>query len=171
MAYIDSTYREQNGPDAGVARQQSAALTAYFDNAWIAWTPTIGASSGSPALGNGTFPAVYKRLGSVCMGRGKLTLGTTTNFGASGGLTITLPFPTPLAEFRLIGTWHAFHVSGSAMAMGMLRTLNSTTVCDFMYPAAWPTSTATEISGAAGTPWSWTATDFIDLQFCYEVGK
>lgn len=135
--FIDPTYREQNGPDAETARRQSDLLGMYFNSAWQSWVPTIGASSGSPTLGNGTFPAFYKRLGSVCFGYGKLTLGTTTNFGASGDLTITLPFATNKAEYRLIGMWHAFHASGSDMAFGPFRTQNSTTVCDFPYPATW----------------------------------
>ena len=170
MTYLDPTFREQTGPDADTGRRQSQLLESYLNNAWISWTPTIGASSGSPTLGNGTFPAVYKRLGSACFGYGKLTLGTTTSFGV-GPLTITLPFASTKAEYRLIGTWHAFHLGGTVMAIGTLRTQNSTTLCDFVYPVTAPSGAATQVSGGSATPWGWAATDFIDIQFCYEVGK
>ena len=57
---------------------------------WTAFTPTFGASAGSPALGNGTIGGRYKRLGKTVTFTAKMTWGSTTNSG-TGFLRFGLP--------------------------------------------------------------------------------
>lgn len=59
----------------------------------IAYTPTLGASGGSPALGNGTLTGGYSRNGRDLTVDVSFVGGSTTNYG-TGEFYVTLPFNT-----------------------------------------------------------------------------
>lgn len=73
LARIDAVDASQN------------TLIAAPDAAWVSpWTPTWGASAGSPAIGNGTFTGRYRRQGKTYDLEWILTGGGTTNYGTAG---------------------------------------------------------------------------------------
>jgi hypothetical protein len=171
MAYIDSTYREQNGPDAGAQRQQSAALTAYFDNAWVPYTPVLTNAGVATTLGASTFTGAYKRIGSLCYVRGAYTLGTGVNWTAGAQIEMSLPFGgTPTgAAWALNGVWFGYHSGTIAQAQPHFTNANPQIKVFFQYANAAPTGAATSVTGA--NPWAWAIGDSWEANFYYEVAK
>ena len=86
---------------ADVPYWMSQGLTAVensLGSAWTAYTPTWGASTTNPTIGNGSIAGAYRQLGKTIMFRAQVSFGTTTTFGA-GGHTLTAPV-TQIAGVR-----------------------------------------------------------------------
>ena len=64
---------------------------------YIAYTPVLGGTGGTPALGNGTISGAYKREGSEWHVVGILNIGSTTVLGTT---TNTVTLPSGLTSFN-----------------------------------------------------------------------
>lgn len=84
--YITSSYLTSNNY---LTQSSLNALT------WTTYTPSWGASTTNPTLGNGTLVGRYFKIGSFVFVRIGLNIGSTTGIG-SGAYSFALPF-TPAA--------------------------------------------------------------------------
>lgn len=57
----------------------------------VSYTPVISTAGGGFSLGNGTVSGVYSRNGSLMNVAIEFTVGSTTSFGAGGGIQLGLP--------------------------------------------------------------------------------
>jgi hypothetical protein len=76
-----------------------------------AYTPTLSAAGGSPAIGDGTITGTYARSGSIVTAVIDLTVGSTTNLG-SGDIRLSLPI-TPRTASVQVGVAYGLDSSTS----------------------------------------------------------
>lgn len=93
--------------------------------AWTSWTPTWTATSGSPAIGNGTWDNKYIQIGKFVTGYLRFTAGSTTNFG-TGDWRFTLPVtvtpPSSSSYYWPVGTWTATALASGGNYSGTMNT-------------------------------------------------
>lgn len=169
MAFVDPTYREQNGPDADAARRQSDLLAHYFNNPWITMlpAPTLFGTSVNPNLGStGTAIGRYKRLGVMCWAQWIFTFAGTGVTTGTGDFYVNLPFAIPgTGDFRYMnGQWNVLHgVNGIVFNTRMYTSASTLKVGGVFSGAPAATASAGSTAPAAG--------DVHDITVCYEVGK
>ncbi|MEV5712220.1 hypothetical protein AB0K82_44605, partial [Actinoallomurus sp. NPDC052274] len=73
-------------------------LSAMDSDGWTDYTPSWGASTTNPAIGNGTITGRYKRIGKTVFYKVVVTMGSTTTFG-SGRWSIGLPSTAASADW------------------------------------------------------------------------
>lgn len=134
--------------------------------AWTTYTPTWGAVTTAPALGNGTIAGRYCIMGKTAHVRITLVTGSTTTFG-TGAWTWTLPgaiTPQDFSKIRNLGIASGNRSSGAAVASAFAwLNLSGTTV------SAGPSLDATPWSATAPVTWVNTSTNTIDLFFTVEL--
>lgn len=128
--------------------------------AWDSYTPTWTGIT----VGNGVSSAAWKQIGRTTHWRAQFTLGTTS--AITGAVTVTLP--TALRESGHFGTFRVSFVdTGTFRYTGQLNASSTTVVA----VEAISTS-ATYAGGVALTstiPHTWTNTDVITIEGCYEA--
>lgn len=142
--------------------EDTDSLTYYTGSAWRTWTsgaisysPTITASGGSFAVGNGTLTGTYRYAGGLTFAQATLTWGSAgTNVG-SGNWQVSLPVTATTGPEggRLIvndgGT--AFYQAGiyyasSTLAVGLFGSTTANQFSSGTTPVATPSS---------GDTWVW----------------
>lgn len=121
------------------------------------FTPTWGASSVNPAIGNGTIVGSYVRVGKMCMFQFSLTMGSTTTFG-TGEWTFTAPFTaakTGVGSAWALDSGTAFYVGSAKVEAGSNQ----------IY--IWSNNTGTAWSSAQ--PFTWAANDRIEIGISFTV--
>lgn len=127
---------------------------------WTAFTPSWQATGGGAAIGNGTLTGAYIKAGGLCIGRIRLTAGTTTTYG-TGFYNMGLPLALDSGQFwEAIGTCTVRDTSaGTSWALGAISASTSTM------------SACTATGGRLGptVPVTLANTDIVSFEFCYEV--
>lgn len=134
---------------------------ARLNTAWTSYTPTIAATTGSPTIGNGTMSAKWCRVGKMIKVQVDLVFGSTTSFGASGAVTMSLPVAANSITPAHAGSGFIIDASASARRM-MAVEMATTTTCIFVV----------DNNGGIATfavPWTWTTSDVFRFEACYEA--
>ena len=130
--------------------------------AWASYTPAWTASSGTPAIGNGTGVWKYLRLGKTIHFRIQLTMGSTSNFG-TGNWIFGLPVAAHAdytANMSMDCRGSAYDTSGAAFNQIIGIWLTSTTFVPF-------SATNTNLSNTV--PWTWATGDKCSIEGTYEA--
>jgi len=138
-------------------RDAVAALT----DAWGAYTPTVRYGTTAWTLGNAVVACAYSRSGKLVHARGRVTIGSTTNFNAgTGALTVSLPVnAASAASGVLVGPAYLNDVSAPAVN-AWHAWLSATDRIQFLSDSG---------AGSSNTsPWTWTTSDVFDWNIQYE---
>lgn len=134
---------------------------------WSSYTPTWGASSSNPSLGNGSITGRYFKLGKWCHVHIGLNIGSTSGMG--GGIySFTLPF-TP-ANFLTGGYFYSsgvalFNDSSTGAQLG-----GFTQIIDIgsgQYRIRMMTDSSADVG--ATVPFTWANGDDLDINMVYQV--
>jgi hypothetical protein len=130
-----------------------------------ALTTYVPSLAGITAIGNGTMTASYQRVNKLVRGHVKITMGSTTTFGATTFL-IGLPVATHAnwATNCPVGSAFFFDnsVGSATRTAGVAVTVSSTTVMLLAANLA-SNQTVTNL-----VPWTWATSDVLSLNFEYE---
>jgi hypothetical protein len=105
-------------PATGRVDTVGAAIERSWAQPWATYTPTITASGGGWALGNGTLTGAYRQLGSTLFFGGQIVFGSTTTPG-TGAWTISLPSGVASAARRQSGAGWADNFGAGTYALSM----------------------------------------------------
>ena len=125
--------------------------------AWQAYTPTWGAATTAPTLGNGTLTGRYFRYGNLVIGRVALKIGSTTGLGAG---TWTFSLPVTVGGGAHMGTGLALDVGQRYWPIALV--LQTTTTFSMMTFDGMQNVTPT-------TPYTFTTNDEVHATFMYEA--
>lgn len=153
-----SQYHALNMPPVSLAH----SFGAFEDH-----TLVVGVSgTGSPTVGNGVVVARFKRTGGLVNYYGSLTLGTTTDFGATGITTFSLP--TNALVTTNLG--FAYVRDDSTNAYVLCTAVDSGSSNSFILISSTGTGTGgAAISGPNGVPWAWAPGDQVFWNLMYEI--
>lgn len=130
-----------------------------FDTQWISYTPTRVNNSG------GTLTAKYFRTGKKVDVIIRLVGGTIV---APGNPSFSLPFAAGNADVQwLPGTVLMLDSSASAEILGIVRRSSSSTVVPYSIRSDGTFSSFASLGAA--TPFTWAASDVLELAFSYEI--
>lgn len=134
--------------------------------AWSTYTPALTASSSNPTLGTASSATgEYIAAGKLIIGRAKIVFGSSGVAAGSGTYRISLPTPAAAVKGQLYPAY--LFDSSVPAACTPIAYVAATTYLSLLYPATWPTGTATNVTNS--TPWTWAANDTIEVSFCYEA--
>ena len=151
-----------------VADSAEATGLRWDSSAWTSYTPTLSFAGAGGAIGNGTITGNYKQRGKTIVGRVKLTIGSTTTFGAfdlqlspPSGLN---PVATGLA---VVGWGYAFDTSAAGYYQFYIDVNNGNV---FAFRAFNASATYTTLATISSTlPFTFATGDTISFYFSYEV--
>jgi hypothetical protein len=118
----------------------------------LTYTPTWSASGVNPSLGNGSITGHYMKAGNMYLVKVKLTMGSTTTFGA-GGYVFSLP---AVATHTMTNTARAVD-TGTGVAYGFCNVTGSEVVA----------FTAAGASYSPTVPHTWASTDELEITVAY----
>lgn len=123
----DTPARLAVGTDYAFLQADSAQSTGlnWENAAWVSYTPTVTAASGSFTTISAT--GRYKRVGKICVVTNLLTI---TTVGTGTGPRLSLPFTVSASSAGSIGSVRERAVTGRT---GVISTINSTTAQLFRY--------------------------------------
>lgn len=138
-------------------------------DAWTSYTPTLTASTSSPTLGTGSSATgAYMRAGKLVIGRARVAFGTSGTAAGSGSYRVSLPATaTAVGQTSAITSVRIFDSSANAIATPVAVVGASGAYLEFQYPASWPSGAFTSVTNSA--PWTWAASDWLELAFVYEA--
>lgn len=129
-------------------------------DAWTAYTPTWGATSSNPTLGNGTLNGTYLQAGKLVMFRISLLFGSTTTVG-SGNYTFTAPTAARYVTYQPAGTAQLLDSSVPATRPQLAAFNGSATQLILQDTAGTPVT--------HNTPYAWATGDRIIISGTYEA--
>lgn len=139
----------------------SALLNRLGGNgAWTAYTPTLGGAGW--ALGDGTISGRYWRLGNTVHYTAVVVFGSTSTFGAGATPTITLPFEQYAGRQSQCDAF----ATDSGTGFYTLSGRTDTTTVQLYVPG---TNGALGSGVRNNTPFTWAATDIIEVTGTYEA--
>ena len=150
-------------PTSGTAITVSYATTNLVNNLkaigdpWTSYTPTY---TGITAIGNATVVAKYIQAGKFVEGYVKITMGSTTTFGAAA-LSVSIPVTPAVQPNAVLGPVFMQDTSAPAFRTGVAVTGTGLAVSLIVDGGA----------GAASNliPWTWANTDILAYSFTYEA--
>lgn len=160
----DSAITTAKIADANVTNAKLATSAGEIGAAWAAWTPTMTADGGSPAIGNGTLNAKYLQIGKTIHFKISLTFGSTTSFG-TGAVYLSPPISnaTDFNTNSPVGTAFMRDNSTTNKLAGVI-VLNSGKLGFYSNMSL----TALAATGAA-SPWTWATSDTLYASGTYEA--
>jgi len=133
--------------------------------AWASWTPAWT----NLTVGNGTVVAKYMRLGKTVIARLSIVFGSTTV--VSGSVSFTLPVTQATyggtAGVTSLGLARYFDASAGFAFEGSVINLSTTTGLFIAMDASGTHLKQAVLSSTV--PFTWTTSDEIGVQFCYEA--
>lgn len=143
---------------------ETALDTLLPPGAWSTYTPSWGALTTNPVLGNGTIAGRYRQRGKTVEMQIKLTFGSTTTVG-SGTYTFGLPVPFAASSSLLLPARY-FDSSTSVRSMGMSYGSSGASIVLAVHGSA--------TNGALGgvtnsSPYAWANGDTIEVGGLYEA--
>lgn len=149
---------------------KSAVLNALFnamEDAWTPWVPTWT----NLTVGNGVVVARYRQIGKLVICRLSLIFGTTT--GSISGL---IGFSLPVTRVAYPGTAGACGI-GRAQAIDVSDSnkiypcdvVNTSTTVGSILVCLTGGTYAVDTSTSSTIPFTWTTSDEIHAQICYEA--
>lgn len=131
--------------------------------AWVAYTPVAG---GSFTPGNATYVANYNLVGKMCTVSIVFNSGTTTSLAASGGASMTLPFPSVnRAGARWTGTSIIIPTGTTSMLPTSFDIAPGATTGTIAAAGTYPNQT----SFNTGTVASWNTSGIVRISATYEI--
>lgn len=135
---------------------------------WIAYTPTLTASTTNPTLGTGsTASGFYIAAGKLIIGKAKIVFGSSGAVAGSGQYRLSLPVTAVNTTLNKINQTTFMSDSSAGANAQPTAYLAATTYLQFAYSATWPSGTTTIVTDAL--PWVWAASDSIEVAFVYEA--
>ena len=154
-----------NAGDIFTAAAINGALNDIVDPGWVTYTPAWTATSGNPAIGNGTISGRYRRVaspvGDMVEAEVILTMGGSTTYG-TGAWRISLPVTAHAAAvtMRTVG-------SATALDQGTSYRSAASYLVDSTHMAMVTAVAAGEWSAAV--PQTWVSTDQATLRLRYQA--
>jgi hypothetical protein len=157
MAWVPPRTWVNGTVTAAMMNEISSSLHAIGD-AWIPFTPSWTAGTTAPSLGNGTATGAYSAHGKTIHFRAKVTMGSTTTYGA-GSYFLTVPFQpltglTPHLEVFAndvsAGTYYTgktYFTASTTVGMAIHTTLPYMVALNPSAPFTWATGDSFEIYG------------------------
>lgn len=125
---------------------------------WTAYTPTWGATGGTPTIGNGILTGRYISAGDLCHVNIALTIGSTTSLGTTTAWTFALP---ATAAATAVGNTWALDAGTSYYVAAALIDTGSTSLQVLPDGAG--------ASYAYNVPFTWTTSDRLVISATYEI--
>lgn len=138
---------------------------------FTSYTPDLSAVTTPPTMGTGSsVSGKYARIGDLVYGSAIFNFGSTGVSAGSGNYLLKLPVTAaaPLSGGSPMG--RARISDNSASSQGYLDVCVHPSFLDYAfirYQASWPTGTLNSVTNSA--PWTWAASDVIEMWFCYEA--
>ena len=135
---------------------------------WTSFTPSLTASTSNPSYGTSpTRAGRYTRIGSLIIGQSQIQFGTGMGTG-SGTYRFGLPVTTSVGQAGMpCGFAQLFDSSANAIANVTCVMNSGGTYMEMWYPASWPSGALTTVTNT--TPWLWASSDYLWVNFMYEV--
>lgn len=133
------------------------------DGIWQPYTPVLSAATTPPVMGSGTVvTGRYVKVGTTVTGWASFTFGTGFTPG-SGTWSISLPMGSASdGSAKVVGSVYAVDTSASSLRLVgvvLLASGGGTVTITFDNTTA---------AGNPATPFAWTVSDIMRLNFCYE---
>lgn len=133
--------------------------------AWTTFTPTWGATTTNPTIGNGTLAGRWLRIGKTARIWYQITIGSTTTFGS--GIWV-LNTPAPMLNVRWgRATGDAFDSSASASFVIYAASQGNTTQVQLQAPAA--AANAAVVGVSPTVPMTWATGDVLTIEIDVEL--
>lgn len=147
---------------ATVTNDKLSTTAGQIGGAWIAYTPTLTASTTNPNVGaSGTVEGYYQQVGKTVNFRGNIVFSGAGLTAGSGTYTVALPVTPkdasatmPVGHLFLRDASTAMKLGGIITATGLLQIYNSTTNHGGVTNSA---------------PWAWTTDDSLSFSGTYEA--
>jgi hypothetical protein len=142
----------------------------YTGTAWqyiggsVSYTPTVAGTGW--AIGNGTAQGFYAKIGRVVALRIRIQFGSTSTFGASLGVTLSLPFTAATTGAQTL-TGRATDASLGEFwrTQGLIGTGGTVVTPYVRSPDTW------EAVLLSTRPFSWDTSDVIELSGVYQAAS
>jgi hypothetical protein len=126
-----------------------------------AWTTYVPTYTGITAIGNATVVAKYMQAGKLVQGYVKITVGSTTTFGATT-LSVTTPVTPAIGNLAIGSIFLYDNSTGDTRGGSLYHQAAGTGTTGFL--ASGTTTPATNL-----VPWTWATSDIIAFSFTYEA--
>ena len=143
----------------GAQVYEGMALGNYFENSAtvtnrfgffsdIAFVPVVTAGASTMTLGNGSIACSYSLLNDIVEMDFKLTVGSTTSFGAGGNINVTVPYNAKTSGKTYLGSWRIF--DGTVFTQGVSAIDGTTNIISMSVNGAGLVSSSAPVSLSTG---------------------
>lgn len=138
------------------------------DEEWTTYTPALTAATTSPTLGSGSSAVGrYFKQGRKVTFWARITFGTSGVAAGSGAYRFGLPVNADTTYLERRGMhFEAQDSSASAYLTHGFASIGASSYAHLFYGAAFPSGSLSQVSNSV--PWTWAASDRIDLWGTYE---
>ena len=134
-----------------------------FADAWTSYTPTLTASTTNPT--NWTRTGHYMQVGKLVVARIALVAGGSMTAG-SGTYRVALPVTAASGQATIPHPANLYDHSTGARCLPVAMIFDPAYL-EFRYPTGWPATGNQAVTNAA--PWTWDASDQINVNLIYEA--